>query len=152
MAKKRKPKPEVDPLDTPHREITHEAWMAEAKAKFGEDVMTWRFVCPSCYHIQSVQDYKNAGAPQSAVAFSCVGRWIKGSQEAFLRNKKGPCNYAGGGLIHLNPVTVIMPDKGKQEYFEFAPADAAPQIGPAVDPKFVFREPTSSGEQPCPTT
>jgi hypothetical protein len=131
MAKrKRKKEEELDPLDTPAREIAHVAWTAEAKARFGEDAMKWRFVCPSCYHIQSVQDYKDAKAPQSAVAFSCVGRWIAGSQEAFLRDKKGPCNYAGGGLIGLNPVTVIMPDGGKQNYFEFAPPEPAPAAAP----------------------
>jgi hypothetical protein len=84
--------------------ITREEWHASGEKLFGPDKMKWRFVCPVCGHVQSVQDWKDAGAPESAVAFSCVGRWIPGSRKAFEETGKGPCNYAGGGLFRLNPV------------------------------------------------
>jgi hypothetical protein len=85
--------------------MTEEDFSRVAAERFGGDPMEWKFVCPVCGFVQSVRDYKNAGAPESAVAFSCVGRWIEGSSEAFSGNK-GPCNYAGGGLIRLNPVKI----------------------------------------------
>lgn len=85
--------------------MTHEEWYAEGKRLFGEDVMQWRFVCPSCGHIASVQDWKDAGAPEGAVAFSCVGRWM-GSEKEIFDKSGGPCNYAGGGLFGLNPIKV----------------------------------------------
>ena len=59
------------------KKLTHAEWLAEGKRRFGEDFNKWRFVCPVCGFVQSVQDYKDAGAPQDAVAFSCVGRWRK---------------------------------------------------------------------------
>jgi hypothetical protein len=38
---------------------------------------------------------------------------------SFPRKGKGPCDYAGGGLIRLNPVTVVDGDK-THDVFEFA--------------------------------
>ena len=33
-----------------------------------------------------------------------------------------PCNYSGGDLFRLNPVTVVFPDGEKHQVFEFAEA------------------------------
>lgn len=89
------------------RTVTETEWRAEGERLFGPDQMQWRFVCPVCGHVAAVQDWKNAGATEGAAAFSCVGRWIEGSKQAFTRGSGGPCNYAGGGLFRLNPVTVV---------------------------------------------
>ncbi len=100
--------------------MTREEYLAEGRRLFGNDMMAWRFKCPVCGHIASAADYKAAGAPEGAVAFSCVGRWLPNSQEAFGRKpivKGQPCNYAGGGLFGLNPVNV----EGEY-YFAFAEA------------------------------
>lgn len=80
-------------------------WRAEAEKLFGPDEMLWRFKCPSCGHECSIQDYKDAGAKSENVGFSCIGRWTGTTQDAFTGGP-GPCNYAGGGLIGINPVTV----------------------------------------------
>lgn len=77
---------------------------AIAIKRFGEDRMKWRFVCPACGHVQTAEDYKAAGAPPNAVAYSCVGRWIEGSRDAFGKGP-GPCNYAGGGLFRIHRAT-----------------------------------------------
>lgn len=98
-------------------EMTHAQWSAEGARRFGPDVLTWRFVCPSCGHVASVDDWVKAGA-KNQVAFSCIGRSV-GGREAFGEGK-GPCNYAGGGLFRLNPVTVAFDDGHTQEYFAFA--------------------------------
>lgn len=102
------------------RKVTHEEWLAEAKKRFGDDPLKWRFVCPVCKHVASAQDWKDAGADEGAVAFSCVGRWKKGSRDALRGEGDGPCNYAGGGLFRLNPVHVMMPDGTEHQAFEFA--------------------------------
>ena len=86
--------------------MTHQEWWEKGEQLFGTDIMLWKFVCPSCGHVASVQDYKDAGAPEGAVAFSCVGRYLPKSNEAFGGPGSGPCNYTGGGLIRLNPVDV----------------------------------------------
>jgi len=106
--------------------MTEEDWVAEGEARFGADRMRWRFRCPVCGHDQSVEDYQRAGAPENAIGFSCVGRWIEGSKEAFDETSVGPCNYAGGGLFRLNPITVVSLDAHQQEHHHkmFAFGDA----------------------------
>ncbi len=101
---------------------TRADWLAEGAALFGDDQMAWRFVCPSCEHVASVQDWKDAKAPEGTVAYSCVGRYTGATKTIF--QKPGPCNYAGGGLFGLNPVRVI-DDEGKEHnVFAFAKASA----------------------------
>lgn len=101
--------------------MTHFEWFAEGERLFGPGIMQWRFVCPSCGHIASVQDWKDAGAPEGAVAFSCIGRYLPERSEAFGGQGSGPCNYTGGGLIRLNPVDV----EGRQT-FAFARGEPTP--------------------------
>ena len=76
--------------------MTLEEWHKEGTLKFGSDFLDWVFVCPICKKKMSVRDYKEAKAPEEAVAFSCVGRW----------NKEQGCNYAGDGLLQYNPIDV----------------------------------------------
>lgn len=97
--------------------MTHEEWTAEATRRFGPDPMGWRFVCPVCGHVASVRDWKDAGAPESAVAFSCVGRWSGGKGSMMQKIPEQPCDYAGGGLFRLNPVIVT---RGEETHHVFA--------------------------------
>jgi hypothetical protein len=92
-------------LASDYRTLTHEEWVAEGTRLFGPDTMQWRFVCPVCGYIATGNEWLAAGAPAGAIGFSCVGRWT-GGRGAFEGNGPGPCNYAGGGLFHLNPVRV----------------------------------------------
>jgi len=102
--------------------MTREEWIAEARRRFGDDHLKWAFVCPSCGHVATVDDWRNAGAPEGAVAFSCVGRWAGGEGEVFGKDGK-PCNYAGGGLFRLNPIHVDAGDDfGARDVFAFAEA------------------------------
>ena len=91
-----------------------------AVSRFGEDKMKWRFVCPSCGHVASVQDWKDAGAPADAVAFSCVGRWLDVGDKKTFKGEGGPCQYAGGGLFRLNPVELEGDDGKKFSCFALA--------------------------------
>lgn len=100
--------------------MTYQEWHDKGVKLFGEDKMKWAFVCPSCGHIATVQDYHDAGAPVSALAYSCVGRWQEKRAEALQGPGSGPCNYAGGGLFRLNPVEV-----DGEFYFDFAPGKEA---------------------------
>ena len=108
----------------PGNKLTHEEWIAEGKRRFGEDMLGWRFVCPSCGHVASVQDWKNAGAPEGAVAFSCVGRQLNANDDNTFGKKGGPCMYAGGGLFKLNPVTVVRENGQESALFAFAEASS----------------------------
>ena len=103
---------------------SHDDWLAEATRRFGADALEWRFRCPACGHEQAIRECKEAGMPVDAVAFSCVGRWIEGSKDAFERTGKGPCTYAGGGLFRLNPITVVLPDGKERTVFAFAGSES----------------------------
>lgn len=98
---------------------SQDEWKKEAVRLFGKDSMKWKFICPSCGHIATVQDWKDAGAPASTIAFSCVGRWLGKKEEAFQKGKS-PCNYAGNGLFRINPVTIKEGDV-VHKIFDFAP-------------------------------
>lgn len=96
-------------------QITHAELGAEAKRRFGENMLDWKFVCPVCGHIAAVKDWQAAGAPNAAAAYSCVGRWSKQRRESFpikgsTKMVDRPCDYAGGGFFALNPQPVLMPD------------------------------------------
>lgn len=101
--------------------MTVEEWRAEGERRFGADQMKWRFLCPSCGNEVSAEDYKKAAAPETAVAFSCVGRWMPATTATIFEKGKGFCNYAGGGLFRLNPITVIDESGTEHHIFEFAP-------------------------------
>lgn len=85
--------------------LTRPQWHAQGVALFGEDQMRWRFICPACNHVASVQDYKDAGAPSTAAGVACVGRFMPHRREAFAAGT-GPCDYSGKGLICISPVQV----------------------------------------------
>jgi hypothetical protein len=99
-------------------ELTYDEWVVEGTRRFGADRMQWRFVCPSCGYVASGQDWKDAGAPEGAIGYSCVGRYT-GSEKKLFDRSGGPCDYAGGGLIGLNPVRVAVGGKA-YDVFAFA--------------------------------
>jgi hypothetical protein len=99
------------------RRTTLDEYYQTGRLLFGEDTDNWRFICPSCGHIASVKEYTECDAPESAVAYSCIGRWTGEKYPAVSKNgSPGPCDYAGGGLFRFNPVEI----EGHGNYFEFA--------------------------------
>ena len=105
---------------TSEAKLTEAEWKAAGTARFGSDMRLWAFACPVCKHVATVQDYANAGAPEGAIGFTCIGRYQDQRRDAFLEKGSGPCNYAGGGLFRLNPVTVTTPDGAEHHVFAFA--------------------------------
>lgn len=101
------------------REITKADWEAEAIGHYGPDQMNWEFRCPVCGYVAKVSEWKAVGAPEGAVAFSCVGRWKRDARDVFRGSGPGPCNYTGGGLFRLNPVKITFPDGTTWLAFEF---------------------------------
>lgn len=99
--------------------MTLEEWQGEARRRFGvpED---WKFKCPVCGYVASVKEYRDAGASDSAIGFSCIGRWKAEARGAFEGEGHGPCNYAGGGLFRLNPQPVVGEDGSTHYFFDFA--------------------------------
>lgn len=103
--------------------MKYQDWLAEGKRRFGDhgaDLGAFRFKCPACGHVASVNDWKAAGAAEGEVAFSCIGRRLGAVRDVFA-DGPGPCNYAGGGLFRLNPQPVE--DMGGRVHNLFAFAD-----------------------------
>lgn len=109
--------------------MTHEQWLNKAVRLYGEDPLKWKFKCPVCETVQTGQDFIDQGATKddvrTSIAVECVGRWMPEKQKAFDNRtgkiKKGePCNYAGYGLLKLNPVAVEFEDGKIFHAFDFA--------------------------------
>lgn len=95
-------------------------WLALGEKLFGPDFKQWRFVCPSCGHVQSVADFEpfaEQGATPSSAYFNCIGRY-DGHGDVPLFTKPGPCNYTSGGLFCFSPVLVV--DEEGKEHRAFA--------------------------------
>jgi hypothetical protein len=103
-------------------EMTKDEWETKGQKRFGPDKMQWKFICPCCGHIASVAEWQAIGAAVGEVAFSCIGRHMDKPREALGGKGKGPCNYAGGGLFKLNPVSV-----DGHQVFAFAEVTQAPK-------------------------
>lgn len=101
--------------------ITKDEWLKRGTALYGDDMFGWKFKCPSCGHIQAVNDfkpYKDKGASPDSARFNCIGRY-DGHINTPMGTKPGPCNYTSGGLINISPLIVIDGDK-ESSSFEFA--------------------------------
>src|SRR5688572_853507 len=97
------------PPKTPFR-ISQEDWLKEAERRYGARLRKIRVTCPACGHVQSGEDFVQVMSPEQAasrLAFSCIGRWLPESRNAFSGQGAGPCNYTNGGLFVLGPVFVV---------------------------------------------
>ena len=79
-----------------------EEWKTEGKIRFGENIMKWKFKCPMCGHITSIQEFKDAGAKSPDCAYSeCIGRYTgKGSPKEGDSSGCNWCNYGFFGIPH----------------------------------------------------
>ena len=92
--------------------MTRKEWEAEGVRRFGENRKNWKFICPVCGHVASVQDYLDVKADDGDIGIACIGRYSKERIfKAFGSNpkniKKSPCDYAGYGLFQLNPIEIV---------------------------------------------
>lgn len=103
--------------------ITQKDWMDEGRQLFGEDVKQWKFVCPMCGRIASVQDFLDAGADANDAFQECIGRHTgKGSPQ---EGDSSGCNWAAYGFFGTagKGRKVIAEDGHEVEVFQFATPD-----------------------------
>jgi hypothetical protein len=113
--------------------MTHQEFLTEAKARFGDDPRNWKFICPMCGTVQSVGQLADAvieagGTKDDVhryVGFSCIGRFT-GQGDAGIAAKnlgekwdKG-CNWTLGGLFQLHTLEVVMEDGRHRPTFNLA--------------------------------
>lgn len=110
---------------------TQAEFVAELRARFGDDVAAWSFVCPSCKDVASVADFRAAleaagrGDENASdhVGQICIGR-IAGALDR--EQPKGGyqgrgCDWCAFGLFR-GPEFVILPDGREVGSFAIAPA------------------------------
>lgn len=87
-------------------------WQAEMERRGKLDC---RFVCPSCGHEASPNDWKGLdGNPQRAPQ-ECIGRLVRA-----VGSDEHGCNWAAFGLIDICKRHIIMPDGKRAPVFLFA--------------------------------
>lgn len=96
-------------------QYTQEEWMAKGHELYGEDKKKWRFVCPMCGNIQSVESMKENNPSigddtLQSINFNCEGRYTPNVG----------CDWTLGGLLQIHTVEILADGKA---YFSFAFAD-----------------------------
>lgn len=79
-----------------YRKLTQAELVAEARSRFGDDPMTWAFVCPNCGDVATAADFPQ-GSDQ-------LGQYCTGNFE-----KDRGCDWKAFGLFR-GPWEVVMPD------------------------------------------
>jgi hypothetical protein len=78
------------------KKYTKDEWYVEGERLFGKERQEWKFRCPVCNYVQSLNDFlKNGVDKQKAhqmIAFSCLGRVVPG---------KG-CDWTLGGFLQAH--------------------------------------------------
>jgi len=82
--------------------LVYKEWIEKAKELFGKDSYNWKFKCPSCGHVQSINSMLKHTPSLKAddivnmVFFNCEGRY----------NEKYGCDWTLGGLFQIHKVEV----------------------------------------------
>jgi hypothetical protein len=123
--------PETLPVAPPAKDIPpgvaliigFDAWIAEGKQRFGEDLADWAFSCPSCGHVATRRDFAEVGAPTKAPGRACLGCFLPSDSPRFTL-LRGPCTYGSAQPSDaplLHPVLVLHPEGPTFRMFSFAP-------------------------------
>lgn len=112
--------------------IPQAEWLADARRRFGDDPMGWKFRCPQCGDVATGAEFKAAldqrladgrGAEDRAVSDvlgqECIGRSL-GALETRAGQWDGRgCDWTAYGLFG-GPVGVLAPNGKVIRAFEFA--------------------------------
>jgi hypothetical protein len=122
----------LTPLPEMELTIPVAEWLAKAVALFGNDPKAWRFECPVCGNVQTLQDFKDAGAEPQRAYQECLGRVLPKPARNFASTPGGngktqPCDYAAFGLFQLSKAPKVIPEGGGKPVavFPFAPVASA---------------------------
>lgn len=100
---------------------TLKEWLDEGKKIFGEDFKQWKFKCPACGRVSSIQDFLDAGADANDAYQECIGR-VNGKGNKDGKDEGFGCNWVAYGFFGtLGKGRTVINDNGKEiEVFEFA--------------------------------
>lgn len=94
------------------KEQKFDEWEQEGIKLFGEDKKKWKFICPRCGHVASIQDFLDIGCDANDAFQNCIGRMKKGIG----------CDWAAYGLFGtLGKGKIVISQEGKKvNVFDFA--------------------------------
>ena len=117
-------KPSGTKITTDRETTPVKEWLAEGRELFGRDILKWKFRCPMCGHVASVQDFKDAGAEDPNDSFQeCIGRYRGAGAPGAPDGNPDGCNWAAYGLFGIpnDKGRLVMAEDGKVvEVFDFA--------------------------------
>lgn len=108
--------------DEKHKVMTQSEWMEEGKRRFGGDFLNWKFKCPMCGHVASIQNFKDAGVDDPNCAYQeCIGRYT--GKESAKEGDSSRCNWAAYGLFGIpngKGILIINDDGTGTDVYDFA--------------------------------
>lgn len=106
-----------------------EDWLEEGKTLFGERVNDWKFKCPMCGKVYTVQEFVDAGGDGPNAAYQeCIGRHKGAGAPGSPDGNPDGCNWAAYGLFGIpndNGRLVMAMDGTVVECFDYAREEAA---------------------------
>lgn len=92
--------------------VTEDQWRAKGVELFGDDMSKWRFQCPACGGVASVEiakkDFPTVEGAGWHPESECIGRYLP----------KGNCDWCAYGLIR-GPLFVARPNGARTPIFDF---------------------------------
>ena len=105
--------------------LTHAEWLEAATQLYGADPLQWKFKCPICGNVQSLEQFKQVSAKPDSTYQECIGRYLPRSERRSAFGEHGakkiekPCDYAVYGLFSL-PGLIVTDEHGDVPIFAFA--------------------------------
>lgn len=98
--------------------ITRAKWEAMGHELYGDNKQAWRFECPMCHNVQSVERAKREWPELEGMGWQpwaeCIGRYLEG---------RGGCDWAAYGLFR-GPLEIDAPEQeALLPAFDFAQRD-----------------------------
>lgn len=126
-------KTDAVPAHYNHIRITQDDLQAEAKLRFGDDVLKYAFHCPHCDDVATIAEFRDLAGDPGRAGQECIGRSLGANAKPKPTNTRG-CDWAAYGLFR-GPWEIIVPadgDKPERSVWGFPLAgDPAPD-GPVA--------------------
>lgn len=98
--------------------LSYEEWRTNGEMLFGKDIEKWKFVCPSCKTVQTLLDWRRAGATKRQagenIGLICIGN----------KSKKKGCkwkyNLPDDIFVSYHDLEVELPNGNIRPTFHFA--------------------------------
>ena len=94
------------------QEMLLSSWLSLGEAKYGKDMINWKFRCPKCGRVNSGRDFINHNTEVDKAYTNCIGNF----------NNRIGCSWKSGGFFGTLGKGYVLhtPEHVKLEVFPFA--------------------------------